>query len=375
MYDPPRDGVSIDNYADYTSARNRYESSGIYSKAVYLLNTMYGWSMEELFVIFSKANELYWTENIGFNDALCGLYEVLADIHKTNATKLISKNEQLAAAFNSVGLSCEQNQTVAICGDNLNTYCIYKDITPSNTTITEFIVQVNLESNLGSSYGINATIELAVHDNPCISPEISFEYEDIDLDNTPEWIDVYDAEMKLIERCGSEWKCGQWNTTCIKDRKLGIVSIAPNNAYPLTIKVSKNVNSLCFQHDYVIQSRIRFRCNLDTPQPTDPVPTASPITFAPTTPTIQPTMPTLNPTPGPTHVITNCSTNNTTRHCYFEDVYANSANQTITTVRIENVDENTFVYYDVNFTVLNADCIEPKLTFTYETVESFEFCM
>ena len=66
MNDPPYDGISIDNYSSYTSATNPYESSGIYSKAIYLLNTMYRWSMKELFVVFIKTNQLYWTEKYWF---------------------------------------------------------------------------------------------------------------------------------------------------------------------------------------------------------------------------------------------------------------------------------------------------------------------
>ena len=144
--------------------------------------------------------------------------------------------------------------------------------------------------------------------------------------------------------------------------------MAFDNAYTLTIRVSDDVEPFCFQHDYLIRNNIKLRCNLDTPQPTSHVPTT---TVAPTTPSIAPTMPTLNPTRAPTLKSINCSTNDARRYCYFEDVYANTENQTITSVQIKNEDDytNTFLYFDVNFTILNADCIDLKLTFTYEAVK------
>ena len=129
-------------------------------------------------------------------------------------------NKELSAAFNIVGLSCEQNQTVGLCGDNINTYCIHKDISPSNTEITQFKIEANLKTNSGLGFGISASIEITIHDNPCISPEIYF---DIDLDNKCEYIDVFEADINLIERYGSNSRCGQGNTTCIKQKKLGIV--------------------------------------------------------------------------------------------------------------------------------------------------------
>ena len=77
-------------------------------------------------------------------------------------------------------------------------------------------------------------------------------------------------------------------------------------------------------------------CNIETPEPTTPLPTTSPTTAYPTLPTADPTQPTVEPTPFPTHVITNCSTyvNGTLseyKYCYYEDVYPNTENETITT--------------------------------------------
>lgn len=373
MYNPGLNG-QLNTYDDYTASSSAYEASGIYNRAIYILNNQYSWDIPQLFQVFSKANKLYWTESIGFDDALCGLYEALADEYGTNSTKLLLLEDELEDAFSQVSLSCERNQTITICGDDPNSYCIYKDVVPSTTEAKVFTAEANLENNyeywwLGN--GINATVEFKILDNPCISPEISFAYEDIDLQWDTQYIDVFDAEENLIERCGSEDECGQWNTTCINSRKLGLLQIEPNNVYTVTIRVPSGVNAWCWEHNYAVRAKIKLKCNLDTPEPTAPVPSAAPITFAPTVPTVEPTAPT---TAYPTHQIIDCSGTDdngtyTQRYCYFEDVNANTENQTVSTVRITNEAEFAFRYYDINYTIQNYDCIDPKITFTYETVK------
>ena len=381
MDDPTIDGVSIENYKNYTKNMNIYYSSGIYSKAIYLLNTMYSWSMTDIFKIFSRANQLYWTSDITFNDGVCALYESLKDYYGTNSTKLLSMTSGLKSAFSTVGLQCNNlNQSVVKCGDNDNVYCIYKDIIPSISQETSFPISMAFSSEERYGVGINISAYFTVRgDNECISPQISFEYENIDLDHDYEWIDVFDYDGNIIERCGNQHQCNTWNTTCIHDKKLGILKIEPDTTYKIFISIPGTVNAFCWNHNYVINAKLIFECKLDTPSPTLPNPTLSPNTYSPTIPTIEPTEVTMNPTSFPTHVITDCSTNDTTssgyqytvRYCYHQDVYADIDNETQTIVKIQNIDENQNVYYDINFTILNSDCIEPAITFIYETVMLF----
>ena len=66
--------------------------------------------------------------------------------------------------------------------------------------------------------------------------------------------------------------------------------------------------------------------------------------------------------------ITDC-TASTYRHCYHEDAYTSTDTETITTVSVQNTDQNAEVNYDVSFTIQDYDCINPKLTFEYELVK------
>ena len=153
----------------------------------------------------------------------------------------------------------------------------------------------------------------------------------------------------------------------------------------LVVVESDSVDALCpitSGHTYSINARMDLYCEGGTSTPTLPTqnPTDEPSNI-PTTPSINPTqypsqdptIPTTNPTQSPT--VTDCSViegNNTLiqRYCYFEDVYADPDNLTITSVTITNEDDNEFIYYDINYTILNYDCIDPSISFTYELVEN-----
>jgi Zn-dependent metalloprotease len=61
MNNPPQDGQSIDNAANFTSSMDVHYSSGVYNKAFYLLATKAGWNGQKAFKVFARANALYWT--------------------------------------------------------------------------------------------------------------------------------------------------------------------------------------------------------------------------------------------------------------------------------------------------------------------------
>lgn len=61
MSNPPQDGKSIDNAANFTSGMDVHYSSGVYNKAFYLLATKAGWDTKKAFQVFARANDLYWT--------------------------------------------------------------------------------------------------------------------------------------------------------------------------------------------------------------------------------------------------------------------------------------------------------------------------
>ena len=98
MNNPPQDGRSIDNAANYTSGLDVHYSSGVYNKAFYKLATTAGWNTVNAFKVFARANALYWTPSSTFNSGACGV--------QTAATDLGFAASAVTAAFTSVGVAC-----------------------------------------------------------------------------------------------------------------------------------------------------------------------------------------------------------------------------------------------------------------------------
>jgi len=98
MNNPPQDGSSIDNAANFRSGMDVHHSSGVYNKAFYLLATKSGWDTRKAFQTFARANDLYWTASSTFNQAACGAETAATDLGFTKA--------DVTAAFTSVGVAC-----------------------------------------------------------------------------------------------------------------------------------------------------------------------------------------------------------------------------------------------------------------------------
>jgi len=98
MYNPPLDGRSIDNAANYTNGMDVHYSSGVYNKAFYLLATKPGWNTRSAFQVFARANDLYWTASTNFNQGVCGVQTAASDYGYSVA--------DVTAAFSAVGASC-----------------------------------------------------------------------------------------------------------------------------------------------------------------------------------------------------------------------------------------------------------------------------
>ncbi|GAC1610407.1 MAG: M4 family metallopeptidase [Aquirhabdus sp.] len=103
MYNPPLDGRSIDNAANYTSSLDVHNSSGVYNKAFYLLATTTGWNTRKAFEVMADANRLYWTAGSTFNQGACGVEKAAANRGYTVAS--------VTAAFKAVGVSCATTST------------------------------------------------------------------------------------------------------------------------------------------------------------------------------------------------------------------------------------------------------------------------
>jgi Zn-dependent metalloprotease len=98
MCNPPQDGGSIDNAANYTSSLDVHYSSGVYNKSFCLLAKTAGWDVKKAFQVYALANKSYWTATSTFNSGACGVESAATDLGY-NANDVI-------AAFTGVGVSC-----------------------------------------------------------------------------------------------------------------------------------------------------------------------------------------------------------------------------------------------------------------------------
>ena len=98
MANPPQDGRSIGNAANFTAGMDVHYSSGVYNKAFYTLATKAGWNTQKAFQAFARANDLYWTASTNFNQGACGV--------ETAATDLGFVKADVTSAFTAVGVSC-----------------------------------------------------------------------------------------------------------------------------------------------------------------------------------------------------------------------------------------------------------------------------
>jgi len=103
MANPPQDGASIGNAADYYPGIDVHYSSGVYNKAFYLLAHKAGWDTRSAFKVFARANQLYWTPDVGFNEGACGVQTASTDLGYTTA--------DVTSAFAAVGVTCGQPDT------------------------------------------------------------------------------------------------------------------------------------------------------------------------------------------------------------------------------------------------------------------------
>jgi pseudolysin/vibriolysin len=98
MCNPPQDGGSIDNAADYNSSLDVHYTSGVYNKAFCLLAKTSGWDVKKAFQVFALANKSYWTATATFNSGACGV--------ESAATDLGYNPNDVVTAFTGVGVTC-----------------------------------------------------------------------------------------------------------------------------------------------------------------------------------------------------------------------------------------------------------------------------
>jgi Zn-dependent metalloprotease len=105
LYDPPKDGISIDHVDDYYSGMDVHYSSGVFNKAFYLMATTSGWTTRMAFDVFVKANQVYWTPSTNFQQGAEGAQDAAADLGYSC--------QDVADAFAVVGITLDCGGTPA----------------------------------------------------------------------------------------------------------------------------------------------------------------------------------------------------------------------------------------------------------------------
>ena len=101
MCNPPQDGRSIDNAANYYNGLDVHYSSGVFNKAFCLLaqSSSNGWNTQTAFETFARANMNYWTPSETFVTAARGVYD--------SACAASLNIEAVVWAFASVGVGID----------------------------------------------------------------------------------------------------------------------------------------------------------------------------------------------------------------------------------------------------------------------------
>lgn len=88
LNNPPLDGHSIDHRSNYVSTMDAHHSSGVLNKAFYNLATSPGWNTKKAFLVYARANMLYWSASIGWDEAGNGAMDAACDLgYDTNAVR------------------------------------------------------------------------------------------------------------------------------------------------------------------------------------------------------------------------------------------------------------------------------------------------
>ena len=119
MNNPPLDGVSIENSANYTTGMDVHYSSGVFNKAFYELAVKVNWNTKKAFEVMYHANRFYWTPNSTFTTAACGAIYSANDLGYTI--------QDVDDAFSSVGVNCN------------DFYPLAKSVAPASQTLASFI--------------------------------------------------------------------------------------------------------------------------------------------------------------------------------------------------------------------------------------------
>jgi Zn-dependent metalloprotease len=138
MDNPPLDGASIDNYANYTAGMDVHYSSGIANKAFYLMEQDAALDMNGAGDIWYRALTLYMTTSTTFEGARTATINAATDLYGAGSAAVTA----VGSAWTSVGvygpLTYTPFSTQAGLGASTNAQTNYQFVTPSGATAVKF---------------------------------------------------------------------------------------------------------------------------------------------------------------------------------------------------------------------------------------------
>lgn len=105
---------SIEKVSDFKVQTSSHEetdvhfSSGIYNRVFYLIATAPGWNTRKAFDVMVEANMHYWTSNVDFHQAGCGVIKALKSYDETTHGDFTADLAVLKSAYQDVGINTSQ---------------------------------------------------------------------------------------------------------------------------------------------------------------------------------------------------------------------------------------------------------------------------
>ena len=97
------------------------------------MNSQYGWSMEQVFKVFSTANLYCWSRDSSFADGVCGLIAAVDQLYPSQSAAM---EDDIVGDFTAVGVGCpaplEDAGTFCARADGVDTYCFFEEVSVSD---------------------------------------------------------------------------------------------------------------------------------------------------------------------------------------------------------------------------------------------------
>ena len=142
-------------------------------------------------------------------------------------------------------------------------YCHSVNLNTSYCEETSTTVNICDIKYIDPSYYIDFQINNSI---PCYQPTLTFEYEQIDVLDSSEYLSIYN-NYGLIKQCQgnglSDTQCGVW-WACLSEHPLGTEI---NSVYTIRVYISSESDAFCDRR--AINANVTIKCNQDqTPCPT-----------------------------------------------------------------------------------------------------------